>query len=169
MGEMVRTKASVLKSEEGEAYWFLDSLVTVKVSGAQTSGRLTILDFLNPPGFSPPTHRHLVEDEVFYVISGSAIFYCDGETFEVWPGDTVFLPVGSTHSFRASDSEPFRTLQITVPSGFEEFTAEAGTPAVTHSLPAPGPIDFAAVGQAAARHNIEILGPPPARTARAAT
>ena len=33
MGEMVRTKASVLKSEEGESYWFLDSLVTVKVSG----------------------------------------------------------------------------------------------------------------------------------------
>ncbi len=60
MGERVRTKASVLKSEEGEAYWFLDSLVTVKVSGAQTSGRLTILDFLNPPGFSPPAHRHLV-------------------------------------------------------------------------------------------------------------
>ena len=51
MGGMVRTKASVLKSEDGEAYWFLDTLVTVKVSGAQTSGRLTILDFLNPPGF----------------------------------------------------------------------------------------------------------------------
>jgi len=132
MGGMVRTEASVLKSEEGEAYWFLDSLVTVKVSGAQTSGRLTILDFLNPPGFSPPTHRHLMEDEVFYVISGSAIFFCDGETSE-------------------------------------EFTAEAGTSAVTHSLPAPGPIDFAAVSQAAARHNIEILGPPPARPAGAAT
>ena len=131
MGRIVRTKASGLKSEEGEAHWFLDSLVTVKVSGAQASGRLTILDLLNPPGFSPPAHRHLMEDEV-HVISGLAIFFCDGETFE-------------------------------------EFTAEAGTPAVTHSLAAPGSIDFAAVGQAAARHNIEILGPPPARPARAPT
>lgn len=163
MDETVRAKASVLKSEEGESYWFLDSLVTVKVSGAQTSDRLTVLDFLNPAGFSPPTHRHLVEDEIFYVISGSATFFCDGETFEAWPGDTVFLPVGSTHSFRVSDTQPFRTLQITVPSGFEEFTAEAGTPATTHDLPSPGPIDFAAIGRAAARHNIEILGPPPAR------
>jgi mannose-6-phosphate isomerase-like protein (cupin superfamily) len=161
MGEMVHTKASVLKSEEGQSYWFLDSLVTVKVSGAQTSNRLTILDFLNPPGFAPPTHRHLVEDEVFYVISGSAVFYCDGETFPVEAGDTVFLPVGSTHSFRVSDEQPFRTLQITVPSGFEEFTAEAGAPAASHDLPVPGPIDFAVVAQAAARHNIEILGPPP--------
>lgn len=162
MSSTTHTKASVLKSAEGTAYWFLDSLVTVKVSGAQTSGRLTVLDFLNPPGFAPPTHRHLVEDEVFYVISGSAVFFCDGETFEAGEGDTIFLPVGSTHSFRVSDAHPFRTLQITVPSGFEEFTAEAGTVATSHDLPSPAPIDFAAVGQAAARHNIEIVGPPPA-------
>ncbi|TXN29161.1 cupin domain-containing protein [Lacisediminihabitans profunda] len=163
MAETAHTKASVLRSEEGQSYWFLDSLVTVKVSGSQTSDRLTVLDFLNPPGFAPPTHRHLVEDEIFYVLSGSAVFFCDGETFDAGPGDTVFLPVGSTHSFRVADDQPFRTLQITVPSGFEEFTAEAGTPATGHVLPSPGPIDFAAVGQAAARHNIEILGPPPAK------
>lgn len=163
MDETAQTKASVLKSEEGQSYWFLDSLVTVKVSGAQTSGRLTVLDFFNPPGFAPPTHRHLVEDEIFYVISGSAVFFCDGATFEAGAGDTVFLPVGSTHSFRVSEAQPFRTLQITVPSGFEVFTAEAGTLATSHELPSPGPIDLAAVRQTAARHNIEILGPPPAR------
>jgi mannose-6-phosphate isomerase-like protein (cupin superfamily) len=134
---------------------------TAKVSGAQTSGRITILDFLNPPGFAPPVHRHLVEDEIFYVISGSAVYTCDGETFAAEAGDTVFLPVGSTHTFRVSDEQPFRTLQITVPSGFEEFTAEAGTPAASHDLPQPGAIDFPAVVQAAARHHIEILGPPP--------
>jgi hypothetical protein len=33
----------------------------------------------------------------------------------------------------------------------------------------PGPTDFAAVGRAAARHNIEILGPSPAGPAGAAT
>ena len=62
----------VLKAQEGDPFWFLGSLVTVKVDGTHTRHKLTILDFVNPPGFAPPVHRHLVEDEVFYVISGRA-------------------------------------------------------------------------------------------------
>lgn len=155
------TKGSVLRPEQGTAYWFLGSLVTVKVAGDQTRGRLTVLDFLNPPGFAPPLHRHLTEDECFYVISGAARFRCDEETFEAHEGDVVFLPVGSTHSFRVLGEEPLRTLQITVPAGFEEFTAEAGEPAPQRELPAPGPVDPAALQSAAAQHSIEIIGPPP--------
>lgn len=52
-------------------------------------------------------------------------------------------------------------LQITTPSGFDEFVAEAGEPAREHRLPGPAPADPAALGHAAARHRMEILGPPP--------
>ena len=114
MGEMVHTKASVLKSEEGESYWFLDGLVTVKVSGAQTSDRLTILDFLDPPAFSPPTGI-------------------------LW----------RTRSLRSFLNRRPSSVMVK-PSR-------------------PGPIDFAAIGRAAARQNIEILGPPLSRPTRAAT
>jgi mannose-6-phosphate isomerase-like protein (cupin superfamily) len=160
--ETALAKGSVLRRDEGTAYWFLGSLVTVKVSGDHTKGRLTVLEFVNPAGFSPPLHRHITEDECFYVISGSARFQCDGETFDAGAGDTVFLPVGSTHTFKVLGDEPLRTLQITVPAGFEEFTAEAGEPAGERELPEPGPVNPAALQAAAARHNIEILGPPPA-------
>ncbi|MFI7743958.1 cupin domain-containing protein [Kocuria rhizosphaericola] len=152
----------VLKAEEGTAIWLPGSLVTFKVDGAHTRQKLTILDFVNPPGFAPPVHRHLMEDEVFYVISGRARFKFDGTLFDAEPGDTVFLPVGSKHTFVVGIEEPFHTLQITVPAGFEEFTAEAGTPAAERVLPEPGPVDPAALAAAAARHNIEIIGPPPA-------
>lgn len=155
-------RGSVLRPGEGTAYWFLGSLVTVKVAAAQTRGRLTVLDFRNPPGFAPPLHRHLTEDECFYVVSGAARFRCDDETFEAHEGDVVLLPVGSAHSFKVLGDEPLRTLQITVPAGFEEFTAEAGEPALRRELPAPGPVDPAALQAAAAQHGIEILGPPPA-------
>ena len=62
--------------------------------------------------------------------------------------------------------EPLHVLQITTPSGFEEFVAETSEPARQHRLPAPPPagtlpFDPAALGHAAARHHVEILGPPP--------
>ncbi len=36
------TAPYVLGAEEGEAFWFLGSLVTLKAAGAQTRGQLTI-------------------------------------------------------------------------------------------------------------------------------
>ncbi|BCJ65818.1 cupin domain-containing protein [Polymorphospora rubra] len=151
----------VLKADEGEAYWFLGNLVTVKAAGAQTRGRLTVAEFVNPPGFAPPLHRHQTEDELFYVISGTAEFRCAGEVLPAGPGDLVLLPVGLPHTFLVGPDEPLRTLQITTPSGFEGFAAEAGEAAPERRLPDPGPIDPAALGHAAARHGIELLGPPP--------
>ncbi|WP_141577651.1 cupin domain-containing protein [Actinomadura sp. WMMA1423] len=151
----------MLGSAEGQALWFLGNLVTVKAAGAQTRGRLTVAEFLNPAGFAPPLHRHLEEDEMFYVLSGTARFLCDGEELTARPGDFVLLPVGLPHTFVVGSDEPLRCLQITTPSGFEDFAAEAGAPAPERRLPEPGPVDPAALGHAAARHHIEILGPPP--------
>jgi mannose-6-phosphate isomerase-like protein (cupin superfamily) len=146
---------------EGEALWFLGSLVTIKAAGAQTRGRLTVAEFLNPAGFAPPLHRHLAEDELFYVLSGAAEFRCDGAAFAAGPGDFVLLPVGLPHTFLVGPDEPLRALQITPPSGFEHFAAAAGEPARQRRLPDPGPVDPAALGRVAAQHAIELLGPPP--------
>lgn len=44
----------VLNPDQGDALWFLGSLVTLKATGAQTSGNLTVAEFVNPPGFAPP-------------------------------------------------------------------------------------------------------------------
>ena len=153
----------VLRPEEGEALWFLGNLVTLKATRAQTRGRLTVVEFLNPAGFAPPLHRHLVEDEMFHVLSGTAEFRCDGQVLPARPGDFVFLPVGLPHTFLVGPDEPLHLLQITTPSGFEEFAAAAGEPAGQRRLPDPGPIDQVAMGRAAAQHSIEILGPPPLR------
>ena len=149
------------RQDEGEALWFLGNLVTIKAAGEQTHGRVTVVEFLNPAGFAPPLHRHLDEDEMFYVLSGSARIRCDDTVFDADPGDFVHLPAGRPHTFLAGEDEPLRVLQITTPAGFEHFAADAGEPARERRLPDPGPVDPAALGHAAARHAIEILGPPP--------
>ncbi|MFI7617402.1 cupin domain-containing protein [Nonomuraea terrae] len=150
----------VLGRDEGEAIWFLGNLVTVKVAGEHTSGRLSLSEFVNPPGFAPPLHRHLDADEISYVISGTARYMCGGETFTAGPGDVVLLPVGLPHTFTVGPDEPMRSLVITTPAGFERFVADVGVPAVERRLPDPGPIDVAALAEAHARHAIELLGPP---------
>lgn len=99
---MTRTGSSkpfVRRDGEGEAIWFLGSLVTTKAVGAQTRDRVTVVEFLNPPGFAPPLHRHLDEDELFYVLSGRAEFRCDGSSLPAGPGDLVLLPAGLPHTF----------------------------------------------------------------------
>lgn len=158
--ESARGKAYRLGPDEGTALWFTNALVTVKAGGPETGQRLTIVHILHPAGYSPPTHRHLIEDESFYILSGTALFESDGDRFDVGPGDFAFLPRGSVHSFLAGSEEPFSCLVITVPAGFEDFAAEAGTPAQQRELPDPVPVDGAALAAIAARHQIEIMGPP---------
>ncbi|KAA9159437.1 cupin domain-containing protein [Amycolatopsis acidicola] len=151
----------VRRPDEGEALWFLGNLVTIKIAGEQTRGRVTVAEFVNPAGFAPPLHRHLDEDEMFYLLSGSVRIRCDDVVFEAGPGDFVHLPVGHPHTFVVGPDEPLRVLQITTPAGFERFAAEVGEPARQRRLPDPGPVDPTTLGHAAARHAIEILGPPP--------
>ncbi|MQY03324.1 cupin domain-containing protein [Actinomadura macrotermitis] len=147
----------LLGPDEGEAFAFLGSLVTIKAA----SRRVSVVEFLNPPGFAPPLHRHKEEDELFHLLSGSADFHCDGEILHAAPGDFVLLPAGLPHTFLVGPGEPLHVLQITTPGGFEDFVATAGHPASSRALPEPEPVDPAALGHAAALHGIEILGPPP--------
>ena len=99
---------------------------------------------------------------MLYVLEGSADFRCGNLLLAAGPGDFVFLPKGVPHTFTVEADHPLRCLQITTPAGFEDFAAEVGEPATQRRLPDPGPLDPAALGHAAALHQIEILGPPPA-------
>src|SRR5215831_1446824 len=106
MTQTASTRPYVRRDGEGPALWFLGSLVTTKATGAETGGRLTVVEFVNPPGFAPPLHRHLEEDEMFYVLSGSVQYQCDGEALTAGPGDFVLLPAGLAHTFLVGPDEP---------------------------------------------------------------
>ena len=161
MASSVARRPYLLRDGEGEALWFLGNLVRVKAGGTATLDRLTVVEFVNPARFAPPLHRHRDEDELFYVLSGSACFRCDGEELPAGPGDFVLLPAGLPHTFIVGPDEPLHVLQITTPAGFESFAAEAGEPARDQRLPDPGPVDAGALATIGARYGIEILGPPP--------
>ena len=155
----------LLGPDEGEPWWFLGSLVTLKAGSTQTHGGLTVAHFVNPPGFAPPLHRHVLEDEMFYILGGMAEFRCGGASLQAKSGDFVVLPRGIPHTFFVDPAAPLETLQLTTPGGFEGFVADVGVPATEPRLPDPErdplpPFDPQALGHAAALHHLEILGPP---------
>ena len=69
------TQPYALASEEGQAVWFLGTLVIMKATGEQTGGAFGLIDNLMPGGFASPYHMHRNEDESFYVVEGEMTFY----------------------------------------------------------------------------------------------
>ena len=42
--------------------------LVIKVAGADTGGRFSVIDCTSPPGFEPGTHTHQDEDEAFLTL-----------------------------------------------------------------------------------------------------
>ncbi|SRR6266571_2013669 len=150
-----------LTDGEGEAYWFVGALIQVKGATAETEGQLAMLDQTMPPGYVVPRHIHHREDEAWYLLEGSMTFFCGEHAIEALKGSWIFAPRGIAHTFKVG-ADGARALTLSFPSGFADFVAEMGEPAPTLTLPAPGPVDEKRLAEVAARHGIEIIGPPPA-------
>ena len=150
----------VLTEDEGNAFWFLNTLTINKLEGEHTHGELAIVDHRVPAGFAPPPHVHTGVDEAFYILDGEFEGFCGDTEWTAGPGSLVFLPRDVPHGFRVSDAGPGRTLIIVAPAGFERFVAALGEPAADLTLPEPEAPDVERVIALAAAHGIQILPPP---------
>jgi quercetin dioxygenase-like cupin family protein len=145
---------------DGEAIWFLRTLMTVKASGAESGGAFSLIEVHYPPGFSPPPHTHHDEDESFYVLEGEATFVCGERTWLARPGAFVVLPRAVRHGFTIGDRAPAKMLQMSSAPGLERFFRDAGLPAPRRELPPPAPPDVVRLRACAERYGLELLGPP---------
>ena len=149
-----------LARDDGDAFWFLDTRMTIKAGGEQTGGSFTLLEFAAPTGFAPPLHVHHQEDESFYLLDGELEVHCGEQSWTAGPYSFVFLPRGIPHSFVVSHG-PVRALQITTPAGFENFVEALGRRPQHAGLPEPLTPDFPRIAEVSARYGREIVGPPP--------
>jgi quercetin dioxygenase-like cupin family protein len=150
----------VLAADEGQAFWFLNTLTINKVSSNHSQGQLSIVDHRVPAGFAPPPHIHQASDEAFLVLDGELEGFCGDQTWRAGPGSLVYLPHGVPHCFTVSAAGPGRILVVVTPGGFDQFVAAAGEPARDLRLPEPAAPDPARLTQLAAAHGIQILPPP---------
>jgi quercetin dioxygenase-like cupin family protein len=150
-----------LQASEGEALWFLGSLVTIKSATETTDGRVTVLENYSPRGGGSPLHVHRREDEWFYVTEGELTFWVGGEVIKAPAGAFVYGPRDIPHTFEVTSDEA-RFLLVAEPAGFEKFVRSVAEPAQSLTLPPPPSEepDPEALTAAAAEYAIEITGPP---------
>ena len=100
--------------------------VKVKVTSAQTGGRLSPLEIDVTPGFGNNAHAHGGEDEAFYIASGDFRFINGAGTFDAGAGAFVYVPRGTRHGFRNIGSETGKLMVFYTPAGAEQFFLDNG-------------------------------------------
>lgn len=119
-----------------------------------TGGSMSIVDSLVPAGSGPPRHIHHNEDETFVMLSGTCKVWIEGKVTMASPGESIFIPRGTEHTFKVVGDEPSRHLVILTPGGFEGFFADmaAGQFKIPEDMPS--------IEESAKRHHMSLTGPP---------
>ena len=134
----------------GDRYTFL-------VTGEESGGSMFAVDCVVGAGGGPPPHRHLAEDELFYVFEGSISFTMADQTRLIGPGQSAFLPRGTAHSYVNTSGSDARMIAVYTPAGMEGWFREVCTP-VTDESASPPPVTPELIERmlaAGPRYNVE--------------
>jgi len=88
-----------------------------KATAASTQGRFSLMERTLPPGGRmPPAHRHVGNDEAYFVLDGRVEFRVAGDVFEGATGTFVLVSAGESHTFGNTTASPARLLVLHAPA-----------------------------------------------------
>lgn len=125
----------------------------VRVSAADTAGRLSLFAYEGRGRGGPPLHGHAAQDEIFVVLEGAHMFEGGGQRHRLTAGDTILAPRGLPHGFCQLTGHG-RLLFMRTPTGDLEGFFE------THARLDTMPGFAARAGELFARHGMRVVGPP---------
>ena len=146
----LQTKPYALQRGEGQNFRLSRARAFVKATSEQTGGAFNLFVVSCLSGFATTLHIHYAEDVAIYVLEGVLTIFWGDEKRTAAAGAYFFQPRGVPHGFRVEGETPAQLLYMTFPAGLDRFVAE-------QELLVP---DCESV-TAAARYQIEILGPLP--------
>ena len=139
--------------------WVMGNRIKLKVTSHDTGGQASVCEITTPPNNGVPVHRHLVEDEMFYVLEGTCEFDVECEKSSVSAGGFVYVPKGTAHGFSNRGKTSVKMLDYHTPGGFENFFLEIGQPCKDATKPpAPAPVDMARVKEIFRKHGMTLAG-----------
>lgn len=98
------------------------------IDGVDADGRFAMVQHLfAPKALAAPMHRHHLEDEYTYVVSGQIGAIIGDEEVVADPGDLIFKPRNQWHTFWNASDEQAAVLEIISPAGLEQFFRWLGT------------------------------------------
>src|SRR5271165_2168642 len=111
----------IAQREDAESIRPFGIEMKVMIAAALTGGTCSVLIGELKPGEGPPPHLHRDFDEYFSVLEGTISLVVDGKESTVAPGNLIFTPRGTTHSFKNIGASTTRLLEWTVPGGNEPY------------------------------------------------
>ena len=102
-------------------YWYPGHNLTMNATGKETGNTCTWMLIENSPREGVPFHKHLYEDESFYVVSGRFEITVGERTIEGGPGTYLWGPRNVQHRWTNIGSERGRLLNVFAPSGIENY------------------------------------------------
>jgi mannose-6-phosphate isomerase-like protein (cupin superfamily) len=117
--------AKVVGPRDGKA-GFLGSIgVRFILGGGESGGGVALVEHpMSARALAAPLHKHTLEDEYSYILTGRVGALLGDEVLEGGPGDLIFKPRNQWHTFWNAGDEPARILEVISPAGFEKFFEE---------------------------------------------
>ena len=105
---------------------FLGSIgVRFILGGGESGGGVALVEHpMSARALAAPLHKHTLEDEYSYILTGRVGALLGDEVLEGGPGDLIFKPRNQWHTFWNAGDEPARILEVISPAGFEKFFEE---------------------------------------------
>lgn len=111
----------VLEPGAGRRYDMGAMQAVFKADGAETASAYAISEWRMESGApGPGAHSHEDNDDLFYVLEGTASILIGDDWITARAGAFVCAPAGTPHDFANHSDAPMRLLNIYVPGGFED-------------------------------------------------
>jgi quercetin dioxygenase-like cupin family protein len=142
--------------QQQQLEWLDGGTLAMLLDGNATDGQLMIGRFDVAEGEAPPYHTHTREDEVFLLLKGTALVWCDDQEYELAEGGVVYLPRNIPHGYRIT-SKKADLLMINTPAGIEGMFRATGR---DKSTPRPPGFEVKPDPALAGTYGNVIVGPP---------
>lgn len=73
--------------------------IRLLLRSAQSPGQMSVMLVDVPPGSGVPLHSHVVEEEGYFILSGTLTMTVGGETRRLEPGGFAHVPPGVRHGY----------------------------------------------------------------------
>jgi quercetin dioxygenase-like cupin family protein len=115
---------------DGEVLDLPFGVFTVRISGDQTGGALSVVESILAPGaLGAAPHIHHAHEEYFLVTAGEVTFDTADGVLTMPAGGSVSVPRGRPHGYRNATTEPAALTTIFTPAGYENYFREVATEA----------------------------------------
>ena len=102
-------------------YWYPGHALTMKSTGKETGGTCTWMLIENSPREGVPFHKHLYEDESFYVVDGLFEIAVGDHSVSAGAGTYVYGPREVPHRWTNIGNSRGRLLCVYTPAGIEGY------------------------------------------------